>query len=178
MSPKEALDKIQLLFTQEVAKEVVEVSFKEYATKDGKKVEVDSLEVGGNISSEGNPVSGDTLLADGTLIVSEDGKITEIKLPELEEEMKDLNKEAIEKLSSDFAENKNIFDARIVELSDKLTAQEVKFGKAIVDLCSLVEGLMATPSVETKKPSEKFKLTESKQDKISRFLEMAKQIKK
>ena len=93
MNPKEAILKIRALFEDmpnpmpEVKSEVEEempVEMSEYVLEDGTKVMISSLEVGGEVVLEdGTPApDAEHKLADGQSIVTEGGKITEIKVGE------------------------------------------------------------------------------------------------
>lgn len=159
---------------------------KEYDLKMGGKVMIDKLEIGGMVSvldEGGQPMpapAGDHELIDGTTIsVDETGAITEIEAPEpvapaavepTEAELKIAALEAaIAELKSDLDQKKKM-----------MTEQDQKFSKAISDLSDVIVGLINTPSASaTENPKDKFNQhTESKEDKIKRFLDLAKNLKK
>ena len=89
MNPKEAILKIRALF-EDMPKPMpeeeteVKVEMSEYVLEDGTKVMISSLEVGGEVVLEdGTPApDAEHKLADGQSIVTEGGKITEIKVGE------------------------------------------------------------------------------------------------
>ena len=62
--------------------------------------------------------------------------------------------------------------------ADETKMAESKFSKAISDLTDVVVGMLQTPSVDPQPQSNAFHVhVESKQDKISKFLDFAKTIK-
>lgn len=159
---------------------------KEYELKVGGKVMIDKLEVGGIASvmgEGGEPMpapAGEHELIDGmTITVGEGGAITEIEAPEpvepapvepSETELK------IQALEAAIAELKQDAESKKAMMSE----QEQKFSKAISDLSDVIVGLINTPSASaTQNPKDKFNQhLESKEDKIKRFLELAKNLKK
>ena len=82
------------------------------------------------------------------------------------------------------AEEKANIDAAIqvykAGFESQIKEQEAKFGKAISDLSDVIVGLINTPSASaTENPKDKFNAhTESKDEKIKRFLDLAKNLKK
>ncbi len=92
MNPKEAILKIRALFEdmpepmpqEEEKVDEVKVEMAEYVLADGTKVMISALEVGGEVVLEdGSPApDAEHKLADGQVIVTEGGKIKEIKVEE------------------------------------------------------------------------------------------------
>lgn len=179
MTAQEALLKIKAMFAEAQAPEVAVASFAEYVLASGAKVMIDKLEVGGKVvlvdeaGNESPAPVGEHTLADGTKIVlDEAGMILSIVAPEVEVEVEAPESE-IELMKKKVAE----MEAQIEEMkkmkmnSDALlNEQSEKFSKAITELTDVVIELTKTPSVQPEAPKEKFRHFDSKQDKISRFL--------
>ena len=176
MNAQEAILKIKALFEDNAAPvkedEVIEpkveetkVEMAEYSLMDGTKVEISALEVGGLVTIEGQPApAGDHDLMDGTQItLDENGKITEIETkvveasPEVDTEVEagaDYKDKKMEKMAEEFeamiaelTEAKNVSDAKVLDLENK-----VKQGFAQV--AELIEALSNTPSEDPiKKPN-------------------------
>jgi hypothetical protein len=194
MTTIEALNKIKAMFAEmpsEVAtpQEPAAPEFKEYVLKDGTKVKIDKLEVGGSVvlvDEMGNetpaPV-GEHELADGSKIVlSESGVIMEIKMPEVEEAPAEVEVE----IEDEMAKKIQQLEAEVEDLKKKkkeeemrVSAFESKFSKALSDLTDVIVGLANTPSATaTETPKEKFnKHIESNKSKVERFLKLAQSIK-
>lgn len=158
---------------------------KEYVLKSGAKVMIDKLEVGGHVSvvdeagNESPAPAGEHELADGMKVYVDDmGVISAIEPVEVEspvnEEM-EAAKSQIVALQSQIEELKAKIDQS--EAAQLEAAQ--KFSKGISDLSDVVVGLINTASAQaTEKPTEQaFSHTESKEDKIKRFLALAKSVK-
>jgi len=176
MNAQEAILKIKALFEDNAAPvkedEVIEpkveetkVEMAEYSLMDGTKVEISALEVGGLVTIEGQPApAGDHDLMDGTQItLDENGKITEIEVkvveasPEVDTEVEagaDYKDKKMKKMAEEFeamiaelTEAKNVSDAKVLDLENK-----VKQGFAQV--AELIEALSNTPSEDPiKKPN-------------------------
>ncbi len=176
MNAQEAILKIKALFEDNAAPvkedEVIEpkveetkVEMAEYSLMDGTKVEISALEVGGLVTIEGQPApTGDHELMDGTEItLDENGKITAIEVkvvessPEVDTEVeagadyKDKKMqemaEQFEAMIAELTEAKNVSDAKVLDLENK-----VKQGFAQV--AELIEALSNTPSEDPiKKPN-------------------------
>jgi uncharacterized protein YuzE len=176
MNAQEAILKIKALFEDNAAPvkedEVIEpkveetkVEMAEYSLMDGTKVEISALEVGGLVTIEGQPApAGDHELMDGTEItLDENGKITAIEVkvveasPEVDTEVeagadyKDKKMqemaEQFEAMIAELTEAKNVSDAKVLDLENK-----VKQGFAQV--AELIEALSNTPSEDPiKKPN-------------------------
>jgi len=174
MNAQEAILKIKALFEDNAAPvkedEVIEpkveetkVEMAEYSLMDGTKVEISALEIGGLVTIEGHPApSGDHDLMDGTQItLDENGKITAIETkvveasPEVDVEAgADYKDKKMQEMAEQFEakiaeliEAKNVSDAKVLDLEDK-----VKQGFAQV--AELIEALSNTPSEDPiKKPN-------------------------
>jgi hypothetical protein len=174
MNAQEAILKIKALFEDNAAPvkedEVIEpkveetkVEMAEYSLMDGTKVEISALEIGGLVTIEGQPApAGGHELMDGTEItLDENGKITEIETkvveasPEVDVEAgKDYEDKKMEEMAEKFeakiaelTEAKNLSDAKVLDLENK-----VKQGFAQV--AELIEALSNTPSEDPiKKPN-------------------------
>lgn len=164
---------------------------KEYDLKSGVKVMIDTLEIGGLVTiadEAGNAApapAGDHELVDGmTITLDEAGKILEIKpvvveTPEVEVEVEVPVNEAelkIKELQAAIDELKK--DAEMKKTM--MSASDAKFSKAISDLSDVIVGMINTSSAHaTENPKDKFNQhVESKDDKMKRFLELAKNINK
>ena len=206
MTPLEAIQKIQQMFTDngmmpvaeapaaQMAEESAEPieSVKEYVLMSGQKVLIDKLELGGKVmivDEAGNqspaPV-GEHELADGTKIVlDEAGTILEISLPEsdkVEEEIipdAPVEPSAEEMMKKKIEEMQKQLDEIKMSYDAKMAQQEARFSKGISDLSDVLVQLINTPSAEaTEQPKDKFNVhVESKEAKLERFLQFAKSIK-
>lgn len=205
MTPFEAIQKIKQMFAEAGELPVVQQeevmpsaepteAAKEYVLQSGVKVMIDKLEVGGKVAvldEAGNMAPapmGEHILADGTKItVDEAGSIVAIETPvaEVIEEVveepspemmaKDEMKKKIEEMQKELDDMKSKFEAA----QSKVSEVEAKFSKGISELSDVLIQLMQTSSsAPTEQPKEKFNVhVESKDSKISRFLELAKSIK-
>lgn len=207
MTPFEAIQKIKQMFAEAgelpveqagepMPSEQPTEAAKEYVLQSGVKVMIDKLEVGGKVSvldEAGNmapaPI-GEHILADGTKItVDESGSIVAIETP-ISETIEEVAPEAapapemmqneemkskIEEMQKQLDEMKSKFEAA----ESKSSEIEAKFSKGISELSDVLIQLMQTSSsAPTEQPKEKFNVhVESKDSKISRFLELAKSIK-
>lgn len=190
MTVKEGIEQIKVLLsgqaelqTEEVAQEpATELSFETYDLMDGTKIDLSALEIGGDamlVDESGNSVaapSGEYELADGTMVSVMDGKIEGIEsplaeMPEVEDEM---TKEKEEEMSTQFDEMDatiNYLKAENEALKAKLDEMDGKFNQAFEKVFVLVEELAKMPSADAiQAPKQSFKVTESKADKVDRFL--------
>ena len=206
MTPLEAIQKIQQMFTDNGMMPVAEApaaqmveesaqpieSVKEYVLMSGQKVLIDKLELGGKVlivDEAGNqapaPV-GEHELADGTKIVlDEAGTILEISLPESDKVEEEIIPDAPVEPSAEDMMKKKIeemqkqLDEIKMSYDAKLAQQEARFSKGISDLSDVLVQLINTPSAQaTEQPKDKFNVhVESKEAKLERFLQFAKSIK-
>lgn len=191
MTAKEALLQIKALFADENPQEAASASpieqFKEYQLADGAKVMIDNLALGGKVTVEGpeGPIpapAGDHILSDGTVVTTDEaGIITELEVPEIETEVEaekaDPEKEEMKKKIAEM-------EAKIEEMGkgykEKMDAQAAEFSALIAKgdeklkaLSNILTEFFAAPSADPVAP-EKFH--SSKDDKIARFLERAKNL--
>jgi hypothetical protein len=190
MTVKEGIEQIKVLLsgqaelqTEEVAQApTTELSFETYDLMDGTKIDLSALEMGGDamlVDESGNSVAapnGEYELADGTMVTVVDGKIEGIEspqaeMPEVEDEM---TKEKEEEMSTQFDEMDatiNYLKAENEALKAKLAEMDGKFNQAFEKVFVLVEELAKMPSADAiQSPKQSFKVTESKADKVDRFL--------
>jgi len=184
MTPKEALDKIKSLFSEQVAPAPVpeetpaQLEAKEYVLEGGAKVLISELEPGGMaqlVDDAGNATpapAGEHKLADGTMIVvGENGLLTGVTMPESaapapEEDMK-------AQFAALKAENE-----RLGSLIAEMAKQE-EFTKAMENVNAKLQGLadafaslVQTPAADPiQAPKNNFDShRESKDDKMKALL--------
>lgn len=187
MTVTEAIEKIKVLLseapemqTEEVASEpATELAFETYDLIDGSKIDLSALEIGAEamlVDESGNAVaapSGEYELADGTMISVMDGKVEGIESPMAESPEVE---EAVE-----MADEPNQFEemnatigylqAENEALKAKLTEIEGKFEQGFSEVIGALEALATLPSADPiQAPKQAFKVTESKADKVDRFL--------
>jgi uncharacterized protein YqgV (UPF0045/DUF77 family) len=174
MTPKEAILKIQQLFEdgKQSEEQVTKVEMAEYILKDGTKVMVSALEVGGSVElADGTPApDGTHELADGSMIVVEAGKITEIKAPEpeVEIEVESSYKPEEEKMNQ---HTKDIASLRLEnqKLKAEVTALQTKIKSGFGQVISLIEEMSKVPQAEPIQKSNSFKFQEVKDIKLERL---------
>ena len=188
MTPIDFVTKVKELFNDAPIATESQVEFVEYTLDNGTTINIDKYEVGGMVTlADGTqaPV-GEYILADGTSIqVDETGAIIEIASPKEDampeedgsvQEMKD----KIAKLEEELAATKLQCESQVAEFAKQeevATAMYSKFEAAIKDLASAIEGLANTATADPIDAPASFQKVEKKQEKISRFLEMAKKVK-
>ena len=176
MNAQEAILKIKALFednaapveevkAEETKVEETKVEMAEYSLMDGTKVEITALEIGGSVTMpDGTPApAGEHELADGTQIqLDENGIIIEISSKE-EEVVPEVDTEIEAKKEEDkkIAEMQEQFEAQIAELkaakevSDaKILELENKVKQGFAQVAELIEALSNVPSADPiQKPS-------------------------
>lgn len=190
MTVKEGIEQIKVLLSgapemqnEEVAQEpTTELSFETYNLKDGTKIDMSGLEIGADamlVDESGNSIAapnGEYELADGTMVSVLDGKVEGIEsavaeMPEVEDEM---TKEKEEEMSTQFDEMDatiNYLKAENEALKAKLDEIDGKFNQAFDKVFVLVEELAKMPSADAiQAPKQSFKVTETKADKVDRFM--------
>ena len=191
MTIKDGIEQIKLLLSaqaemqnEELASEpATELTFETYDLKDGSKIDMSALEIGADamlVDESGNSVaapSGEYELADGTKVMVMDGKVEGIEspiaeMPEVEDELgKDKEKEEMSNQFDEMDATINYLKAENEALKAKLDAMDGKFNQAFEKVFVLVEELAKMPSADAiQAPKQSFKLTESKADKVDRFL--------
>jgi hypothetical protein len=188
MHPIDFVNKVKELFNDAPIATESQVEFVEYTLENGTTINIDKYEVGGVVTLADGTFApmGEHILADKTIIVlDENGMIVEIKTPEVEEEMPEVDaeqelKEKIAKLEEELAATKGQFEAQNAQFAkqeDVVNAMYSKFEAAIKDLASAIEGLATTATADPIETPNTFQKIEKKNEKISRFLEMAKKVK-
>jgi hypothetical protein len=190
MTVKEGIEQIKVLLsgqtelqTEEVAQEpATELTFETYDLMDGSKIDMSALEIGADamlVDESGNAVAapnGEYELADGTMVSVVEGKVEGIEspiaeMPEVEDEM---TKEKEMEMSNQFDEMDatiNYLKAENDALKAKLDEMDGKFNQAFEKVFVLVEELAKMPSADAiQAPKQSFKVTESKADKVDRFM--------
>lgn len=190
MTIKDGIEQIKLLLSaqaemqnEELASEpATELTFETYDLMDGSKMDLSALEIGADamlVDESGNAVAapnGEYELADGTMVSVVEGKVEGIEspiaeMPEVEEEMAEESNQ-FEEMDATI----NYLKAENEALKAKLDEMDGKFNQAFEKVFVLVEELAKMPSADAiQAPKQSFKLTESKADKVDRF--MAKFIK-
>lgn len=190
MTVKEGIEQIKVLLsgqtelqTEEVAQEpTTELTFETYDLMDGSKMDLSALEIGADamlVDESGNAVAapnGEYELADGTMVSVVEGKVEGIESPiaEMPEAEDELTKDKEEEMSNQFDEMDatiNYLKAENEALKAKLDEMDGKFNQAFEKVFVLVEELAKMPSADAiQAPKQSFKLTESKADKVDRFL--------
>lgn len=176
MNPKEAILSIRALFEdmpkpmqeEETKVEETKVEMSEYVLEDGTKVMISSLEVGGEVTLEDGTHVPDAShkLADGQIIVTEGGKITEVKVGEepVEIEIEAGNKKMDEveaKLSSLELENES--------LKAKLSEVEKKAAQGFSKVIELIEVIAKVPQADPIEKTQSFKFTSNNDIKLDRL---------
>lgn len=203
MTPLEAILKIKAMFAEAgvqtepvIAAEEPSApsvpateSVKEYTLKSGQKVLVDKLEVGGKVvvvDEQNNAApapAGEHELADGLkIVVDESGSIVEVKEPSSEEPIP-AEPDSSEPAPQDDVQLKiEEMQKQLDELKKKqgMAAESVaKFSTGVQELSDIIIQLMQTASSEaTEAPKNTVKNYETNEEKIQKFLEFAKQLKK
>jgi hypothetical protein len=190
MTVKEGIEQIKVLLsgqtelqTEEVAQEpATELTFETYDLMDGSKMDLSSLEIGADamlVDESGNAVAapnGEYELVDGTMVSVIEGKVEGIEspiaeMPEVEDELK---KDKEMEMSNQFDEMDatiNYLKAENEVLKAKLDEMDGKFNQAFEKVFVLVEELAKMPSADAiQAPKQSFKVTESKADKVDRFM--------
>lgn len=205
MTAQEALSKIKELFADQAQATPVEQAApaatpteapKEYSLKDGSKILVDKMEVGGMVAiadASGNSVpapAGDYVLADDTVIsVDQNSTIVAVQVatetpapaptdvPQtsmVEQRLTNLQTE----LNALKEELQAKFQSEINKQSELYQNQFAKQETLLNGLKDVIVGLINLPSEKPITNSNSFnKHVESKQDKINRYLEFVKTIK-
>ena len=190
MTVKEGIEQIKVLLSgqtevqaEEVAQEpATELTFETYDLMDGSKMDLSALEIGADamlVDESGNAVAapnGEYELVDGTMVSVVEGKVEGIEspiaeMPEVEDELK---KDKEMEMSNQFDEMDatiNYLKAENEALKAKLDEMDGKFNQAFEKVFVLVEELAKMPSADAiQAPKQSFKVTESKADKVDRFM--------
>jgi hypothetical protein len=190
MTVKEGIEQIKVLLSgqtevqaEEVAQEpATELTFETYDLMDGSKMDLSALEIGADamlVDESGNAVAapnGEYELVDGTMVSVVEGKVEGIESPiaEMPEVEDELTKDKEMDMSNQFDEMDatiNYLKAENDALKAKLDEMDGKFNQAFEKVFVLVEELAKMPSADAiQAPKQSFKVTESKADKVDRFM--------
>jgi hypothetical protein len=191
MSPKEAIDKIKALFTEEVPpveKTPVEekMEAKEYTLEGGAKVLITELEPGGMVTvvAEDGSISaapvGDHKLVDGTVItVDELGVITGIVVPSVEPVVAPEVAELTQKVAQ-LQEVVKVLESAVKMQEQRFNADITATQLKVKAIAEIFTAMVEIPSAnETQKVKNNFDshLKLSREQKISNFLAFAKTLK-
>jgi hypothetical protein len=191
MSPKEAIDKIKALFTEEVPpveKPPVEekMEAKEYTLEGGAKVLITELEPGGMVTvvAEDGSISaapvGDHKLVDGTVItVDEMGVITAIVVPSVEPVAAPEVAELTQKVAQ-LQEVVKVLESAVKMQEQKFNADIAATQLKVRAIAEIFTAMVEIPSAnETQKVKNNFDshLKLSREQKITNFLAFAKTLK-
>jgi len=173
MNPKEAILKIRALFEDmpepmPEKEEEVKVEMAEYVLEDGTKVMISSLEVGGEVVLEdGSPApDAEHKLADGQVIVTEGGKITEIKV---EEEPVEIDIEAGNKKMDEMEAKLSALEVENESLKAKLSEVERKAAQGFSQVIELIEEIAKVPQADPIEKTQSFKFESTKDIKFDRL---------
>ena len=174
MNPKEAILKIRALFEDmpepmPEKEEEVKVEMAEYVLEDGTKVMISSLEVGGEVVLEdGNPApDGEHKLADGQVIVTEGGKIKEVKVEE--EPAVEIEVEAGNKKMDELEAILSALEVENESLKAKLSEVERKAAQGFSQVIELIEEIAKVPQADPIEKTQSFKFESTKDIKFDRL---------
>ena len=177
MNPVEAILQIRQLF-EDLPKEgeATKVVMEEYTLKDGTKVSVSALEVGGEVKLEdgSNAPNGEHELADGQVIVVAEGKITELKPKE--EEGVEVEIEAEKKIDEKMQQVKEEFNQMIVKLQSEKDALEKqvsemnqKMKSGFSQVVELIESISNVPQADPIEKPTNYQFKSSNDIKLERI---------
>ena len=178
MNPIDFVNKVKELFNEAPLTPKSQVEFVEYTLDNGTTINIDKYEVGGMVTLADGTLApmGEYILADGTSIeVDEDAVIEESM--QIDEAMVTEMKDKIAKLEEELAAIKSQLTGEVAKQEEVAMSMYSKFEVAIKDLASAIEGLANTATADPIDAPVSFQKVEKKQEKISRFLEMAKKVK-
>jgi N-methylhydantoinase B/oxoprolinase/acetone carboxylase alpha subunit len=151
--------------------EEVKVEMAEYVLEDGTKVMISSLEVGGEVVLEdGSPApDAEHKLADGQVIVTEGGKITEIKVGEEPVEIEiEAGKKMNEKME-DVEAKISALEKENEELKAKIAEFEKKAAQGFSQVIELIEVIAKVPQADPIEKTQSFKFESTKDIKFDRL---------
>lgn len=167
MTAKEIIEKVKILFTElttppaaPVAAPLAAPVVTEYDLKDGGKVSIDKLEVGGIVMIDGNPsLPGDLELADGTkLTVADNGVISAVTpgaaAPPAAHEMDMATKFASFETSA--TEKFTSYEAKFTAYEQRFAANELQFEAYKTELAkykTMIEQLLQFGKLMVEKPA-------------------------
>ena len=179
MNAQDAILKIKALFEdaplQEEEQPEVKVEMKEYSLKDGTKVMVSSLEIGGEVKLEDGSFAPDAehYLVDGTKVVTEGGKIVEIEAPAAEPDVeieagKDYEKK-IEEMAAEFQAKIDALSTEKAALEAKVADIEAKAKQGFSEVVSLIEEMAKVPQADPIMQPNSFKFSSNNDMKLERI---------
>jgi hypothetical protein len=132
MEAKEILQKVKQYFNELAAPEVMAapmVEPKEYELKDGGKVMIDVLEVGGIVMIDGSAaLPGEAELVDGTkMTIGDNGVITAIELGTGVEPVEPIGEPIVEDMGSKFAAFETLTTEKFANYENRFSAYEQRF---------------------------------------------------
>lgn len=173
MNPKEAILKIRALFEDmpepmPKKEDEVKVEMAEYVLEDGTKVMISTLEVGGEVVLEdGSPApDAEHKLADGQSIVTEGGKITEIKVGE---EPVEIEIEAGNKKMDEMEAKLSALEVENESLKAKLSEVEKKAAQGFAQVIELIEEIAKVPQADPIEKTQGFKFASNNDIKLDRL---------
>ena len=183
MNPKEAILKIKALFEEmpqqaEVVAEEKKQDFAEYSLEDGAKIQISSLEVGGEVKDmDGNPLpDGEYKLSDGNSITVSVGKISEISSPaedqmpeEAPEDMSKKMDKKMEEMAAEFQAKISDMEIMNAALIAKLEALENKSKTGFAQVVELIEEMSKVPQADPIEMPQTFKFEATKDIKFERL---------
>jgi len=145
MQPKEIIEKLRLTFNELVNNQPAPVQLATAKLADGTEVEVTELAVGGIVTIQGVPAPiGEHQLEDGTIIVvGDNGAITEIKAPEVKEEV------IVEDMNALFSAFQTSTNEKFAAYEQRFADYETKLNNAnsiINQLLDVTKTLAETPT--------------------------------
>jgi len=179
MNAQDAILKIKALFEDAPMKDEeqpeVKVEMQEYSLKDGTKVMISALEVGGEVKLEDGSFAPDAEhdLADGTKIVTEGGKIVSVEAPEPEVEVeieagKDYEKK-IEEMAAEFQAKIDALSIEKAALEAKVADIEAKAKQGFSQVVSLIEEIAKVPQADPIMQPTGFKFSSNNDMKLERL---------
>ena len=177
MNAVQAIKNIRALFEdmpvpmpqEEEKVDEVKVEMAEYVLEDGTKVMISSLEVDGEVVLEdGNPApDGEHKLADGQVIVTEGGKIKEVKVEE--EPAVEIEVEAGNKKMDEMEAKLSALEVENESLKAKLSEVERKAAQGFSQVIELIEEIAKVPQADPIEKTQSFKFESTKDIKFDRL---------
>lgn len=183
MNPKEAILKIKALFEEmpqqaEIVAQETKQDFAEYSLEDGSKIQISSLEVGGEVKdADGNPLpDGEYKLSDGNSITVSVGKISEISSPEEDKMPEEAPEDMAKKMDKKMEEMAAAFEAKISDMAilnaalmAKIEALENKSKTGFSQVVELIEEMSKVPQADPIEVPQTFKFESTKDIKFERL---------
>jgi len=179
MNPKDAILKIKALFedmpqVESPVQEETKVQFSEYTLEDGSKIQISSLEIGGDVTdADGMALpDGEYKLSDGQSITVSVGKISEISSPaedmQPEEAPQDMEKK-MQEMAEQFAAKIAELEGLNKALNEKIETMEAKAKQGFSQVVELIEEISKVPQADPIEKPQSFKFEETKDIKFDRL---------